>query len=127
MTSPMPNCPCLARRRGAVRQPSPPRPGRLAAGEPAAYDTPITTECREIHADTTHRIAVDIAPGMLVRHPSQADWGIGQVQSVIGHRITVNFENAGKLLINGDLVKLEPVEDDAAPADRTAPSGDPGG
>ncbi len=64
---------------------------------------------------------------MLVRHPSQADWGIGQVQSVIGHRITVNFENAGKLLINGDLVKLEPVEDDAAPADRTAPSGDPGG
>ncbi len=64
---------------------------------------------------------------MLVRHPSQADWGIGQVQSVIGHRITVNFENAGKLLINGDLVKLEPVEDDAAPADRTAPSGDPEG
>ncbi len=52
---------------------------------------------------------------MLVRHPSQADWGIGQVQSVIGHRITVNFENAGKLLINGDLVKLEPVEDDAVP------------
>lgn len=62
---------------------------------------------------------------MLVRHPSQADWGIGQVQSVVGHRITVNFENAGKLLINGDLVKLEPVEDDAALADPTAPSGDP--
>lgn len=64
---------------------------------------------------------------MLVRHPSQEDWGIGQVQSVIGHRITVNFENAGKLLINGDLVKLEPVEDDAAPGNRTAPSENPGG
>ncbi len=61
---------------------------------------------------------------MLVRHPSQADWGIAQVQSVIGHRITVNFENAGKLLINGDLVKLEPVAEDAALADPTAPPGD---
>ncbi len=67
---------------------------------------------------------MNITPGMLVRHPSQADWGIGQVQSVIGHRITVNFENAGKLLINGDLVKLEPVAEDAALADPTAPPGD---
>jgi transcription elongation factor GreA-like protein len=47
---------------------------------------------------------------MRVRHPGRPDWGIGQVQSVIGDRITVNFENAGKLLINAALITLEPVE-----------------
>lgn len=51
-------------------------------------------------------------PGMMVSHPGRPDWGIGQVQSVIGGRITVNFENAGKLLINGDVVALTPVDPD---------------
>jgi hypothetical protein len=51
-------------------------------------------------------MAQDLAPGMLVRHPDEPDWGVGQVQSAVGPRITVNFENAGKLLINGDRVKL---------------------
>ncbi len=51
-------------------------------------------------------------PGAFVRHPAKPDWGIGQVQSVIGHRITVNFEHAGKLLINGASVTLEIVDDD---------------
>lgn len=51
-----------------------------------------------------------LVPGMLVSHPDQPDWGIGQVQSVIGSRITVNFENAGKLLINGEAVALSVVE-----------------
>ncbi|WP_119459856.1 DUF3553 domain-containing protein [Rhodospirillaceae bacterium SYSU D60014] len=51
-------------------------------------------------------------PGALVRHPDRPDWGIGQVQSVIGNRITVNFENAGKLLIKGDVVSLETVGPD---------------
>lgn len=55
----------------------------------------------------------DFAPGAFVRHPDRPDWGLGQVQSSIGSRITVNFENAGKLLINADLVTLEAaVEDD---------------
>lgn len=54
----------------------------------------------------------NITPGVLVRHPSQADWGIGQVQSVDGARITVNFENAGKHLINGDVVDLVTVRED---------------
>jgi hypothetical protein len=49
----------------------------------------------------------------MVRHPDEPDWGIGQVQSVIGSRITVNFENAGKLLINSDVVTLEVVEDES--------------
>ena len=52
-----------------------------------------------------------IEPGMRVRHPDRPDWGEGQVQSVIGDRITVNFENAGKLLINAALVDLEIVDD----------------
>jgi hypothetical protein len=49
---------------------------------------------------------------MLVRHPQQPDWGVGQVQSAIGGRVTVNFENAGKLLINVDEVQLEILDDD---------------
>jgi FKBP-type peptidyl-prolyl cis-trans isomerase 2 len=48
-----------------------------------------------------------IEPGMRVRLPGRPDWGIGQVQSVIGARVTVNFEHAGKLLINAALVVLE--------------------
>jgi hypothetical protein len=50
---------------------------------------------------------------LLVRHPERPDWGLGQVQSVVGARITVNFENAGKLLINGEVISLETVDGDA--------------
>jgi FKBP-type peptidyl-prolyl cis-trans isomerase 2 len=53
-----------------------------------------------------------IAPGMRVRHPDRPDWGVGQVQSVIGDRITVNFEHAGKVLINAGFIDLEIAEDD---------------
>ncbi len=49
-------------------------------------------------------------PGTLVRHPDQPDWGLGQVQSAIGARVTVNFEHAGKKLINADVVKLISVD-----------------
>ena len=51
-----------------------------------------------------------LAPGDFVRHPGRPDWGLGQIQSMVGTRITVNFENAGKLLIDGSVVELEPVE-----------------
>lgn len=53
----------------------------------------------------------ELAPGMRVRHPGQPDWGLGQVQSVDGDRVTVNFEHAGKLLINTEVVALEVVID----------------
>ena len=43
---------------------------------------------------------------MLVRHPGRPDWGIGQVQSRIGLRVTVNFQNVGKVVINGAHVDL---------------------
>ena len=56
-----------------------------------------------------------IEPGQRVRHPQQPDWGVGQVQSVIGERITVNFPHAGKVVINALLVSLDVV--DAAPRD----------
>lgn len=52
-----------------------------------------------------------IQPGMRVRHPGQPDWGVGQVQSVVGDRVTVNFEHAGKLLINTANVLLDVVDD----------------
>ena len=52
-----------------------------------------------------------LLPGCFVRHPERPEWGLGQVQSSIGHRVTVNFENAGKQLINSDAVALEVVED----------------
>lgn len=52
-----------------------------------------------------------LQPGQWVRHPGQPEWGRGQVQSVIGNRVTVNFEHAGKLLINTAVVELEPLAD----------------
>lgn len=54
-----------------------------------------------------------LVPGAFVRHPAQPDWGLGQVQSVVGNRITVNFENAGKLLINAEIVALVEVGADS--------------
>ncbi|HDR27382.1 DUF3553 domain-containing protein [Rhodovulum sp.] len=50
-----------------------------------------------------------LEPGMLVRHPGRPDWGIGQVQSVIGARITANFREAGKVVIDGARIELMPV------------------
>lgn len=52
-----------------------------------------------------------LEPGMIVRHPSQPDWGLGQVQSNISGRITVNFEHVGKIVIDGRKVDLVPVYD----------------
>jgi hypothetical protein len=49
-------------------------------------------------------------PGQFVRHPQQPDWGLGQVQSVDGNRVTVNFENAGKVLINTAVITLDVVD-----------------
>lgn len=46
---------------------------------------------------------------MLVEHPQQPDWGTGQVQSNIGGRITVNFQEVGKVVIDGSRVELIPV------------------
>jgi hypothetical protein len=57
-----------------------------------------------------------LEPGALVRHPDRADWGLGQVQSVDGHRVTVNFEGAGKQTMDSRAVALVYVGPD--PRDR---------
>ena len=53
-----------------------------------------------------------LEPGMIVRHPDAPEWGLGQVQSRVGDRITVNFAEAGKRVIDGAHVALELVETD---------------
>lgn len=50
-----------------------------------------------------------LEPGVLVRHPGQPDWGIGQVQSNIGGKVTVNFRDAGKRVIDITRVELDLV------------------
>ncbi len=50
-----------------------------------------------------------LAPGEWVRLPSAPEWGLGQVQSVAGIRVTVNFEHAGKRLVMTDTAVLESV------------------
>ena len=59
-------------------------------------------------------MSTEFAPGATVRHPHQSDWGLGQVQSAIGSRVTVNFEHAGKQLIDVDVIPLEVIADDPA-------------
>lgn len=50
-----------------------------------------------------------LEPGMLVTHPDQPAWGLGQVQSNIGGKITVNFRESGKVVIDGTRVMLMPA------------------
>ena len=50
-----------------------------------------------------------LEPGMYVRHPTERDWGIGQVQSSIKGKVTVNFEETGKVVIDGTRITLEIV------------------
>ena len=49
-------------------------------------------------------------PGDYVINPGNKDWGIGQIQSVINNKVTVNFENVGKKVINSKEIILEKVE-----------------
>ncbi len=60
--------------------------------------------------DPRRRVS-SLEPGQRVRHPGQPDWGEGQVQSVDGARITVNFDHVGKILVNAQVVGLELLDD----------------
>ena len=51
----------------------------------------------------------DIEPGSFVVNPSQKSWGIGQVQSIIKYKVTVNFENVGKKVIDIRNLELEKI------------------
>ena len=52
---------------------------------------------------------LDYEPGDKVTNPDNKNWGIGQVQSIINGKATVNFEHAGKKVININIIKLERV------------------
>jgi Protein of unknown function (DUF3553) len=54
-------------------------------------------------------MAALLEPGMLVCHPEKSDWGLGQVQSNIDNKVTVNFEHAGKVVIDSKRIFLLPV------------------
>ena len=54
----------------------------------------------------------DLEPGDFVNHPKERSWGIGQIQSIIRNRVTVNFQHSGKKVINSDNIKLEKVNDE---------------
>ena len=50
------------------------------------------------------------APGDFVINPNNKNWGTGQIQSMINNKITVNFENAGKKVINSKEIILERIK-----------------
>ena len=54
---------------------------------------------------------LDFEPGDKVINPSNKDWGIGQVQSIIKEKVTVNFQNVGKKVINGENIILKKIND----------------
>ena len=53
---------------------------------------------------------LEFEPGDKVINPLNKDWGIGQVQSIINNKITVNFQNVGKKVINAENIELEKIE-----------------
>ena len=55
-----------------------------------------------------------LALGQWVRLPGAPDWGLGQVQSVVGNKVTVNFEHAGKRVVMIDTAPLEVVPREGA-------------
>ncbi len=59
---------------------------------------------------------LDFEPGEKVINPLNKDWGIGQVQSIINGKVTVNFENVGKKVINAKNVQLEKIIDGSSSA-----------
>ena len=50
---------------------------------------------------------LDYEPGDKVTNPQKKEWGIGHVQSIINDKVTVNFENVGKKVINAKNVELK--------------------
>ena len=54
----------------------------------------------------------DLEPGNFVINPSEKKWGIGQIQSIIKNKATVNFQNNGKKVINLDNVELKKVKNE---------------
>ena len=54
----------------------------------------------------------EFEPGDYVINPQEKEWGVGQIQSIIKNKVTVNFENKGKQVINTEIVKLKKTKND---------------
>ena len=54
----------------------------------------------------------DLEPGDFVINPNNKGWGIGQIQSVIKNKVTVNFQNLGKQVLDLNHINLEKVSND---------------
>ena len=54
---------------------------------------------------------LDYEPGDKVINPTNKEWGIGQVQSIIKDKVTVNFQNVGKKVINAENIELKKIND----------------
>jgi hypothetical protein len=54
----------------------------------------------------------DFVPGDYVVNTSNKDWGIGQVQSIVKNKVTVNFQNMGKQVINTEIISLEKINNE---------------
>ena len=54
---------------------------------------------------------LDFEPGDIVCNPTNKEWGIGQVQSIIKEKVTVNFQNVGKKVINAKYIELKKVDE----------------
>ena len=55
---------------------------------------------------------LDFEPGDKVINPANKSWGIGQVQSIIKNKATINFQNVGKQVINLENVNLEKINNE---------------
>ena len=53
---------------------------------------------------------LDFDPGDYVINPKNKSWGVGQIQSIIYNKVTVNFENKGKQVINASKITLKKVK-----------------
>ena len=53
---------------------------------------------------------LDFEPGDKVINPNNKEWGVGQVQSIINKKITVNFENVGKKVINSENIEIKKID-----------------
>ncbi len=51
----------------------------------------------------------EFEPGDFVINPNKRDWGVGQIQSIVKNKVTVNFENSGKKVINASIINLEKI------------------
>ena len=53
---------------------------------------------------------LNYVPGDFVINPQNRSWGTGQIQSIIKNKVTVNFENVGKKVINSKEIVLEKID-----------------